>query len=64
MVYCYFKMNNKIFKQFFGILMGSDLAPVFTNLFLFYDHNKQVKKVEKNGIRRARKFADVFQVYR
>ena len=58
---CYFQPGNKIFKQIIGIPMGSDPAPFFANLFLYYFENKWIKKIKKTDIRRARRFANTFR---
>ena len=40
--------------------MGSDPAPFFTNLFLFYFKYKWVRNVQRSDLSRARKFATIF----
>ena len=58
---CYFQLGKKVFRQVIGIPMGSDPAPFFANLFLYYFENKWIKKTKKNDIRRARRFANTFR---
>ena len=48
---CYFKLDNKIFRQISGTSMGFNLALFFANLFLFYYKNEWIKKVKKTDIR-------------
>jgi len=41
--------------------MGSDPAPFFANLFLYYYESKWLKKVQRSDLRRARKFGNTFR---
>ena len=59
---CYFELGSNIFRQVIGIPMGSDPAPFFANLFLFYCDSKWIKKVNESGIRQARRFATVLRL--
>ena len=58
---CYFVFGNRVFKQDIGIPMGSDPAPFFANLFLFYFEDKWVRNFQRSDLSRARKFATIFQ---
>ena len=58
---CFFTIGNKIFQQIIGIPMGSDPAPFFANLFLYYYENKWLRKVQRSDLRRARRFANIFR---
>ena len=39
----FFRVGDAIFRQKIGIPMGSDPAPFFANLFLFYYESKWIK---------------------
>ena len=57
---CFFQVDNKIFKQVIDIPAGSDPAPLFANLFLYYYESKMDK--EKNtDIRRVGRFLNTFR---
>ena len=57
---CFFQVDNKIFKQVIDIPVGSDPAPLFANLFLYYYESKMDK--EKNtDIRRVGRFLNTFR---
>ena len=57
---CFFRVDNKIFKQVIDIPVGSDPAPLFANLFLYYYESKMDK--EKNtDIRRVGRFLNTFR---
>ena len=58
---CYFKLGEKLFRQDIGIPMGSDPAPAFANLFLFYYESSWLKSIKKNNYILARKFGQVFR---
>ena len=58
---CHFKLGNKLFRQDIGIPMGSDPAPAFANLFLFYYESSWLKSIKKNNYVLARKFGQVFR---
>ena len=57
----FFKVGNYLFRQVIGIPMGSDPAPFFANLFLYFYESKWVKMVMKNDLRRARRFGNTFR---
>jgi len=40
---CFFMTGKKLFRQIIGIPMGSDPAPFFANLFLYFYENKWLK---------------------
>lgn len=58
---CQFSLGPKLFRQVVGIPMGSDPAPFFANLFLYYYENKWVKSLKRIDILRARKFSHTFR---
>ena len=58
---CYFKIGNKVFRQDIGIPMGSDPAPFFANLFLYYYESSWLRKIQKSNNTLARKFGNVFR---
>ena len=47
---CYFTVDPKIFRQITGIPMGSDPAPLFVNLFLYFYESKWMNKLKKNDL--------------
>ena len=47
---CYFTVGPKIFRQITGIPMGSDPAPLFANLFLYFYESKWMNKLKKNDL--------------
>ena len=56
---CYFTVGPMIFCQIIGIPMGSDPAPFFANLFLyFYEGTNELKK---NDLIKARKLCNIFR---
>ena len=57
----FFTVGNCLFRQVIGIPMGSDPAPFFANLFLYFYESKWVKTVMKNDLRRARRFGNTFR---
>ena len=57
----YFKFGNKLFRQDIGIPMGSDPAPCFANLFLYYYESSWIKSIKKTDNILARKFGNVFR---
>ena len=57
----YFHVGDTIFRQIVGIPMGSDPAPFFANLFLFYYECLWMKNLRKNNIGRGKKFANIFR---
>ena len=44
---CHFNVGDNIFKQRIGIPMGSDPAPFFANLFLYYYEHRFIKELKK-----------------
>ena len=58
---CFFTLGSKTFRQIIGIPMGSDPAPFFANLFLYYYESKWLRKIQKSDLSRARKFGSVFR---
>ena len=58
---CYFTLGSKTFRQIIGIPMGSDPAPFFANLFLYYYESKWLRNIQKSDLSRARKFKSVFR---
>ena len=47
---CYFTVGSKLFCQIIGIPMGSDPAPFFANLFLYFFEKKWVDDLKKRFI--------------
>ena len=58
---CFFTVGNKLFKQIIGIPMGSDPAPFFANLFLYFYERKFMLNLQKKDLHRARKYGNVFR---
>ena len=58
---CYFTLGNHLFRQIIGIPMGSDPAPYFANLFLYFYESKWLKKIQRTDLRRARRFSNTFR---
>ena len=58
---CYFTIGNKLFRQIIGIPMGSDPAPYFANLFLYYYENKWVCNLKRTDLMTARKLKNIFR---
>ena len=58
---CYFTVGNHLFRQIIGIPMGSDPAPYFANLFLYFYESKWLKKIQRTDLRRARRFSNTFR---
>ena len=56
---CYFNVGDQIFKQRIGIPMGSDPAPFFANLFLYYYESRFIKELKKTDLPRARRFGNM-----
>ena len=46
----YITVGNRVFRQRVGIPMGTDCAPLLTNLFLCYYENRYMKGLIKNNI--------------
>ena len=57
----YFTVGSKIFRQIIGIPMGSDPAPFFANLFLYYYENKWISNLKKTDLITARKLSNIFR---
>ena len=57
----FFTVGNKLFQQVIGIPMGSDPAPFFANLFLYFYESKYVKSLMKRDLSRARRFGNTFR---
>ena len=58
---CFFKVGNFLFRQCIGIPMGSDPAPFFANLFLYFYESKWINKIKKESLYRARRFTNTFR---
>ena len=58
---CFFTFGQSVFQQVIGIPMGSDPAPFFANLFLYYYENRWLKNIQKTDIARARRLANNFR---
>ena len=58
---CCFAVGPKIFCQIIGILMGSDLAPFFADLFLYFYERKWMNKLKKNDLIKARNLCNIFR---
>ena len=58
---CYFTVDPKIFCQIIGIPMGSDPAPFFANLFLYFYESKWMNELKKNDLIKARKLCNIFR---
>ena len=56
---CCFAVGPKIVCQIIGILMGSDLAPFFANLFLYFYERKWMNKLKKNDLIKARNLCNI-----
>ena len=41
--------------------MGSDPAPFFANLFLYFYESKWLRKLQRSDLRRARRFSNIFR---
>ena len=57
----YFCVGKSIFRQKIGIPMGSDPAPFFANLFLFYYESQWIKSNRYNNFARAKKLFNTFR---
>ena len=56
---CYFTVGPKIFCQIIGIPMGSDPAPFFANLFLYYYESRWMNELKKKDLIRVRKLYNI-----
>ena len=57
----FFQVRSKIFRQIIGIPMGSDPAPFFANLFLFFYESRWLKPIKNTNYNVARKFGNIFR---
>ena len=55
----YFRVGNLVFRQVNGI--GSDPAPFFANLFLFFFESKWINECKKANYGKAKRFLNVFR---
>ena len=58
---CYFTVGPKIFCQIINIRMGSDLAPFFANLFLYFYESKWMNELKKNDLIEPKKLCNIFR---
>ena len=58
---CYFTVGPKILCQIICIPMGSDLAPFFANLFLYFYESKWMNELKKNDLIKARRLFNIFR---
>ena len=58
---CYFAIGDQVFQQIIGIPMGSDPAPFFANLFLFFYEWQYINNLKKENVIAARKFCYTFR---
>ena len=56
----FFHVGSDLFRQVIGISMGSDPAPFFTNLFLYYYESKWLQSLKNNNYQVARRFGIYF----
>ena len=47
---CYFSIGDEVFHQIIGIPMGSDPAPSFANLFVFYYEWQYINNLKKANV--------------
>ena len=57
----FFSVGSDIFRQVIGIPMGSDPAPFFANLFLYYYESKWLQSLKTDDYQMARRFGNVFR---
>jgi len=57
----YFTVGTKILCQVIGIPMGSDPAPFFANLFLYYFESRWINDLKKKDLVQARKLSNIFR---
>ena len=57
----FFHLSSKIFHQVIVIPMGSDPAPFFANLFLFFYESRWLKSIKNSNYGVARKFGNIFR---
>ena len=58
---CFFTIGNLLFRQSIGMPMGSDPAPFFAKLFLFFYEVQWIKSTKKLDYGRARRFLNTFR---
>ena len=58
---CYFTVGSEIFCQIIAIPKGSDPAPFFANLFLYFYEGKWMNELKKNALLKARKLCNIFR---
>ena len=58
---CFFMTGKILFRQIIGIPMGSDPAPFFANLFLYFYESKWLKDMKKVDLTKARRFGNTFR---
>ena len=58
---CNFTIGSKILCQIIGIPMGSDPAPFFANLFLYFYESKWMNELKKQDLIQARKLSNIFR---
>ena len=58
---CYFTVGPKTFCQIIDIPMGSDAAPLFANLVLYFYESKWMKELKKNDLIKTRKLSNIFR---
>ena len=59
---CFFTVGPKIFCQIIGIPIGSDPAPFFVDLFLYFYESKWINELKKNDLIKARKLCNIFRI--
>ena len=57
----FFQVGFKIFGQVIGFRLGSDPAPFFANLFLFFYESRWLKSIKNSNYGVARKFGNIFR---
>ena len=57
----YFRVGKSIFRQKVGIPIGSDPAPFFANLFLFYYESEWIKRTSRVDFAKARRLFNTFR---
>ena len=57
----FFQVGSNLFRQVIGIPMGSDPAPFFANLFLYYYESKWLQSLKTSDYQIARRFGNVFR---
>ena len=60
---CYLTVGHKNFCQIISILMGSDAASFFANLFLHFYESKWMNEIKKSDLIKTRKLSNIFYVY-